>query len=61
MKKKVCKKCRIFVKSGTCPLCNGSDLTETWQGRIYVLNPEKSELGKKAEINAKGDYAIKAR
>jgi len=61
MKRKVCKKCKIFVKGDTCPLCNGSDFTETWQGRIFVLDAEKSEIAKKAGIKNKGEYAIKVR
>ena len=61
MKKKVCKKCRIFVKGDKCPLCEGSDFTETWYGRINILDAEKSEIAKKIEINVKGEYSIKAR
>jgi DNA-directed RNA polymerase subunit E" len=60
-KRKVCKKCKLFVNDAVCPICNGSDFTETWQGRIFVVDADKSEIAKKAEINAKGEYAIKSR
>ncbi len=61
MKRKVCKKCKIFVKGNTCPLCNGSEFSDNWSGRIFILNPEKSEIAKKIDVKIKGEYAIKAR
>ena len=61
MKRKVCKKCKIFVKGINCPVCNGADFSENWQGRIYVLDSNKSEIAKKIGINMKGEYAIKTR
>ena len=61
MIKKVCKDCRIFVKGDQCPLCNGTNLSESWRGKLYVLNPEKSTIAKKLEIKVKGEYSIKAR
>ncbi|MEK6974082.1 MAG: transcription elongation factor subunit Spt4 [Nanoarchaeota archaeon] len=57
--RKVCKKCRIFVTGNECPICKGNDFSESWKGRIYILNPEKSEIAKKANIKVKGEYAIK--
>jgi len=59
--KKVCKKCRIFVEGQECPLCHNSNFTETWKGRITILDAEKSEIAKKVGIEAKGEYAIKVR
>lgn len=61
MSKKVCKKCRIFVKGNECPVCKGNVFSETWQGRINILDANKSEIAKKIGINVKGEYAIKVR
>ena len=41
MAKKVCKKCKIFVDEGACPICQGSDFITTWKGKISILNAEK--------------------
>jgi DNA-directed RNA polymerase subunit E" len=60
-KKKVCKNCKIFVDGQECPICKGQSFSTNWQGRVYVLDPEKSEIAKKAGMKAKGEYAIKAR
>lgn len=61
MKKKVCKKCRIFVEGEECPLCNSRDFSTNWQGRINVIDANKSIAAKKAGITVKGEYAIKTR
>jgi len=57
--KKVCKKCRLFVEGTTCPLCKGNEFTESWKGRIYIADPNNSEIAKKINITAKGEYALK--
>lgn len=57
--KKVCKKCKIFVEQDKCPLCQGTNLTEAWKGKMIILKPEESEIAKKLNIKVKGTYAIK--
>ena len=61
VKKKVCKKCKIFVDGNECPICHGNQFTTNWQGRINILDPEKSDIAKKIGIKKKGEYAIKAK
>ncbi|MBS3117801.1 DNA-directed RNA polymerase subunit E'' [Candidatus Woesearchaeota archaeon] len=59
--RKVCRKCKIFVKGEECSLCKGKEFSENWQGRITILDANSSEVAKKIGINAKGEYVIKAR
>ena len=59
--KKVCKKCRLFVDGSVCPICHESSFTETWKGRLNILDAEKSEIAQKVSIHVKGEYAIKVR
>lgn len=61
MKKKVCKKCKIFVKENECPLCKGIDFSTNWQGRIIIFDAEKSEIAKKIGAKSQGEYTIKIR
>ncbi len=61
MKRKVCKQCRVFVDEGTCPECKGNDFAVSWQGRVNILNAEKSVVAKKMNITKEGEYAIKVR
>jgi RNA polymerase subunit RPABC4/transcription elongation factor Spt4 len=61
MSKKVCKKCKIFVEKNECPICKGSNFSDNWKGRVYIVDADKSEIGKNMEIKVKGEYAIKVR
>ncbi|MBU1204062.1 MAG: DNA-directed RNA polymerase subunit E'' [Nanoarchaeota archaeon] len=61
MGRKVCKKCGIFVIGNKCPNCGGNNLSDSWSGRISMINHEKSEIAKKLEIKENGEYAIKVR
>ena len=59
MARKICKKCKIFVEKDKCPICKGNQFQTNWKGRIYILDPEKSEISKKLDIKVKGEYALK--
>lgn len=61
MKKKVCKQCKRFVDDVVCPNCKQNQFTQVWQGRIYILEPKRSEISKKLSIEMEGEYALKAR
>ena len=61
MKKKFCKNCKSIVKKDECPVCKSRKFTNNFQGRIFVLNPDKSAIGKKLAITDKGEYALKVR
>lgn len=59
--RKVCSKCRVFVKSNECPVCHGSHFSDNWQGRIFIMDANKSEIAKAIGITTKGEYAIKVK
>ena len=59
--KKVCLKCKLFVEGNTCPVCKENKFSDNWKGRIYVVDPNKSEIAKKINITVKGEYAIKVK
>lgn len=63
MVRKVCRKCLIFVQGSECPICKakGNQLTQNWQGRIAVIDVNKSKIAKKIGVEVKGEYALKAR
>ncbi|MBI2138216.1 DNA-directed RNA polymerase subunit E'' [Candidatus Woesearchaeota archaeon] len=60
-KKKVCKKCKMFVESGDCPLCKGNQFTMSFQGRLNILDAKNSIISKKIGLDKEGEYAIKVR
>ncbi len=55
----MCAICKRLVSGSKCPICQTSKLIETWKGRIWVLEPEKSEIAKKLEIKSEGEYALR--
>jgi len=60
-KKKVCKECKVFYEGTDCPLCKKKMPATVWQGRINILDANKSEIAKKMGLTIKGEYAIKVR
>jgi DNA-directed RNA polymerase subunit E" len=60
-KKKVCKTCKILVDGDKCPLCKNANFSTNWQGRIYVVDPKRSQIAEKIGLKAKGEYAIKVK
>lgn len=59
--KKACFKCKIFVEGNVCPVCSGNQFSDNWKGRVYITDPNRSEVAKKMGITVKGEYAIKVR
>ena len=60
-KKKACKSCKAFYNGEICPICKSNQIAGVWQGRINILDANKSEIAKKMVIEIKGEYAIKVR
>jgi len=61
VKPRACKICKTIHEEDKCPNCDSKEHTEGFKGRIVVMNPEKSEIAKKLNISAKGNFAIKTR
>lgn len=62
VKREVCKKTKKFMddvhfKDYKAP----AGTTTNWQGRIFVADPEKSDIAKIMGLTEKGEYAIKVR
>ena len=62
VKQKACKICNtIFEVGEKCPKCGSKEYTDSFKGRIVLLNPEKSEIAKNINLKEKGNFAIKTR
>lgn len=44
-----------------CPNCQGTDFTEKYSGQIIVLDAERSEIAKIAELKGPGKFAIRVK
>jgi len=60
-KQKACKICHTIYEGEKCPKCESKESTDSFKGRIVLLNPEKSEIAPKLKLKDKGNFAIKTR
>ncbi|MEA3414415.1 MAG: transcription elongation factor subunit Spt4 [Nanoarchaeota archaeon] len=61
-KEKACKICKtVYLDGDKCPKCGSKEFTESFKGKMFVLNAEKSEIANKLEIKENGEFAIKTR
>ena len=51
----------MIYEGDKCPGCGSSEFTESWKGRVIIINPEQSQIAKKMKINKKGVHAIKTK
>ena len=58
-KEKACKHCKLIYEGDLCPICGRKEFSDTFKGKIEIIDPEKSELAKKLKVDKKGVYAIK--
>ncbi len=60
IKLRACRVCKRVTEEMKCPVCGGETVLE-WKGFLFILQPEKSLVAKKAGIKEAGEYAIKVR
>ncbi|MCD6478773.1 MAG: DNA-directed RNA polymerase, subunit E'' [Candidatus Diapherotrites archaeon] len=59
-KEKACRNCRRVIEKGSeCPSCGSTSFTTFWRGYVLVIDPEKSEIAKRMQINSAGKYALR--
>ncbi|VVB98073.1 Transcription elongation factor Spt4 [uncultured archaeon] len=59
---RACRNCRMILNEDkTCPNCQGTDLTEKFSGQIIILDAERSEVAKVAELKGPGKFAIRVK
>lgn len=57
---RACKQCKTIVNEGNkCPECGSEELTDSYKGKVIILNPEKSEVAKNLKHSKKGTFAVK--
>ena len=61
VKEKACLNCKVIFEGDKCPICNEYIVSESFKGKVYINDPEKSEVAKNMKINNKGVFAIKTK
>jgi DNA-directed RNA polymerase subunit E" len=60
-KERACKNCRTVFEGQKCPACGSVEFTDSFKGKIFILNPENSEIAQKLKLAGKGTFAIRLR
>ena len=50
-KEKACKNCKLIYEGDTCPGCERKETTDTFKGKVEIVNSENSEISKQLKIN----------
>jgi len=58
-KEKACKNCKLIYEGDICPSCGKKDTSDTFKGKVEIINPEKSEIAKELKVSKKGLYAVR--
>jgi len=58
-KEKACKNCKRIYEGDVCPNCEKKEISETFKGKVEIINAEKSEIAKELKITKPGLYAVK--
>ena len=58
-KEKACKSCKLIYEGDACPSCGKKEVSDSFKGKVEIVDPEKSEMANKLKVTKKGVYAIK--
>ena len=58
-KEKACKNCKLIYEGENCPSCGKKEVSDSFKGKVEIIDTEKYELAKKLKVHKKGIYAIK--
>ena len=58
-KEKACKNCKTIYEGSKCPKCGHEEGSDSFKGRVIILNAEQSEIAQNLKQKEKGNFAIK--
>jgi len=58
---KACKQCRTLFEGSKCSSCESISFSDSFKGKIYILQPEQSEIARNLKLTKKGFFAIRLR
>ncbi len=58
---KACKQCRSLFEGSKCTACGSSESSDSFKGKVYIIQPEQSEIAKNLKLLIKGFFAIRLR
>ncbi len=58
-KERACKQCRTVFDGAKCPKCGSESSSDGFKGKVFIYNPEQSEIAGNMKLKDKGTYAVK--
>ena len=55
-----CKNCHRLTEESVCPIC-AIPTSKRWRGYVIIINPSRSQIAQKMNIQKPGKYALKVR
>ena len=49
----------MIYEGDKCPSCGSQEYSDSFKGRVIILDPEHSEVAQHLKIKSKGSYAIR--
>ncbi|MFH1200499.1 MAG: transcription elongation factor subunit Spt4 [Candidatus Micrarchaeota archaeon] len=56
---KACKSCRFIFEGDKCPSCSSVDFSKSFEGAIYVVDAQNSQIAAAIGAKVPGKYALK--
>jgi DNA-directed RNA polymerase subunit E" len=56
-----CRECHRIVTGSNCSVCGSNSLSTDWSGFVVIIDPSRSCIAKKLNIDIRGKYALKVR
>ena len=56
-----CGECHLVLNDGVdqCPRHPSAKVSSDWTGYVIIVNPERSEIAKRLQVEKPGRYALK--
>ena len=61
MTDQACRECHRIVTGSTCSVCGSNSLSSDWSGYVVIIDPSRSSIAKKLNVNLSGKYVLKVR
>ena len=60
-RERACKTCHLITQKDFCPKCKTHTLSDDFSGIVIVLDPKKSQIAVRLNLDVPGKYALRVR
>ncbi len=60
-KEKACLNCKTIFEETICPNCGEATSSDSFKGRVYITDKDKSEIARRMKIKYNGKMVVKSK